>query len=193
MDTHKDLHVAAVVDERGTLGSEQFTTTAEGYRRLLTWMRSFGPVDKVGVEGTGAYGAGLARFLGEVGIEVVEVNRTNRQMRRRRGKSDTVDAEAAARAALNGEATVAPKTQEGIVESIRALRMAFTSARNSRSRVFNQIRDLVLTAPQPLREVLGPSPGCPERVERVPASAATWPSPPRPQGALRMLARRYQR
>jgi transposase len=106
VDTHKDIHVAAVVDGRGNLpGTARFATTAQGYRSLLTWMRSFGQVDKVGIEGTGANGAGLAHSLGETGVEVVEVNRTNRQMRRRRGKSDTVDAEAAARAALTGERT----------------------------------------------------------------------------------------
>ena len=195
VDTHKDLHVAALVDGLGKLlGSALFETTAQGYRSLLTWMRSFGEVDRVGVEGTGAYGAGLARFLGEAGIEVVEVNRTNRQMRRRRGKSDTVDSEAAARAALNGEATVAPKAHDGIVESIRALRMAFTSARNSRSRVSNQIRDLVLTAPHPLREVLGPL-TCSERVERCARFRIVGDLAEPTEGtrlALRMLARRYQ-
>lgn len=195
VDTHKDLHVAAVVDGRGMLlGSEQFATTPQGYRSLLTWFRTFGEVDKVGVEGTGAYGAGLARFLGETGVEVVEVNRTNRQMRRSRGKSDIVDAEAAARAALNGEATVAPKAHDGIVESIRALRMAFTSARNSRSRVSNQIRDLVLTAPDLLREVLGPL-SCPERVERCARFRIVGDLAEPTEGtrmALRMLARRYQ-
>ncbi|MHB1718847.1 MAG: IS110 family transposase, partial [Acidimicrobiales bacterium] len=116
----------------------------------------FGELAKVGVEGTGAYGAGLARHLATEGVEVVEVNRPNRQARRRRGKSDTVDAEAAARAALNGEATVVPKTHGSLVESIRVLRVAFTSARDSRTRVALQIRDLIVTAPDVLRDVLGP-------------------------------------
>ena len=103
VDTHKDVHVAAVIDERGKiLDTASFSATAKGYRELLTWLGSFGELAKVGVEGTGAYGAGLARHLGNEGVEVVEVNRPNRQARRRRGKSDTVDAEAAARAALNG-------------------------------------------------------------------------------------------
>jgi transposase len=102
VDTHKDVHVAAVIDERGKiLDTASFSATAKGYRELLTWLGSFGKLAKVGVEGTGAYGAGLARHLGKEGVEVVEVNRPNRQARRRRGKSDTVDAEAAARAALN--------------------------------------------------------------------------------------------
>jgi transposase len=97
VDTHKDVHVAAAIDERGkVLDPASFEVTAKGYRELLTWLRSFGELAKVGVEGTGAYGAGLARHLGGAGVEVVEVNRPNRQARRRRGKSDTVDAEAAA-------------------------------------------------------------------------------------------------
>jgi transposase len=122
---------------------------------LVEWMRSFGELAKVGVEGTGSYGAGLARSFAEAEVSVVEVNRPNRQMRQRRGKSDTVDAEAATWAALNGEATVTPKTEDGIIESIRVLRVAFTSARNSRTRVALQIRDLIVTAPDQLRETLG--------------------------------------
>jgi transposase len=156
VDTHKDVHVAAVIDERGKiLDTAEFEATAKGYRRLVEWMRSFGELAKVGVEGTGSYGAGLARSFAEVEVSVVEVNRPNRQMRQRRGKSDTVDAEAAARAALNGEAAVTPKTEDGIIESIRVLRVAFTSARNSRTRVALQIRDLIVTAPDQLRESLG--------------------------------------
>src|ERR1039458_1646380 len=100
VDTHKDVHVAAVVDERGKiLDTAEFETTIRGYRSLLEWMLGFGELANVGVEGTGTYGAGLSRHLANEGIEVVEVNRPNRTMRRRRGKSDTVDAEAAARAA----------------------------------------------------------------------------------------------
>ncbi len=134
VDTHKDVHVAAVIDDRGKiLDTAEFEADAKGYGQLLDWMVGFGELARVGVEGTGAYGAGLARHLAREGVEVVEVNRPNRTMRRRRGKSDTVDAEAAARAALNGEASVTPKAEDGIVESIRVLRVAFTSARNSRT------------------------------------------------------------
>ena len=157
VDTHKDVHVAAVVDEIGrVLGTSEFPTTAKGLADVLAWMRAFGEVARVGIEGTGAYGAGLARHVGGEGVEVVEVNRPNRQMRRRRGKSDTVDAEAAARAALNGEASVVPKAQVGIVESIRVHRVAFVSARTHRTQVALQIRDLIVTAPPELRAVLGP-------------------------------------
>lgn len=157
VDTHKDVHVAAMVDDIGRiLETSEFPTTVAGLRKLLVWMRSFGELVRVGIEGTGAYGAGLTRHLSGEGVEVVEVNRPNRQMRRRRGKSDTVDAEAAARAALNGEAAVVPKAQVSIVESIRVHRVAFVSARSHRTQVALQIRDLIVTSPDELRAVLGP-------------------------------------
>jgi len=195
VDTHKDVHVAAAIDERGkVLDTASFEVTARGYRELLTWLRSFGELAKVGVEGTGAYGAGLARHLGGAGVEVVEVNRPNRQARRRRGKSDTVDAEAAARAALNGEAVVVPKAQGSVVESIRVLRVAFTSARDSRTRVALQIRDLIVTAPEQLRAVLGPL-STADRVARGVRLQVTGDVADPVVGttlALRTLARRYQ-
>lgn len=120
VDTHGEQHVAAVVDAVGRiLGVAEFPATLAGYRRLLAWMRSFGDLARVGVEGTGSYGAGLARYLATEAVAVVEVDRPTRQTRRRRGKSDTTDAEAAARAALNGEATGQPKAGNGTVEAIR--------------------------------------------------------------------------
>ncbi len=195
VDTHKDVHVAAVVDEVGKiLDTKSFETTEKGHRALLLWLRSFGTLAKVGVEGTGAYGAGLARHLAEAGIEVLEVNRPNRQARRRRGKSDTVDAEAAARAALNGEAKVVPKSQTSMVESIRALRVAFRSARGSRTRVALQIRDLVVTAPDEVRAALGAL-STAERVARCAGLRITGDLADPPVGtkfALRTLARRYE-
>ena len=107
VDTHKDVHVAAVVDERGKiLDTASFEVNAKGYAALTRWLEDFGTLVRVGVEGTGSYGAGLTRHLQAHDVEVVEVNRPNRQLRRQRGKSDTVDAESAARSALNGEATV---------------------------------------------------------------------------------------
>lgn len=159
VDTHKEFHVAAVVDEVGRiLGTETFPATAAGYRRLERWLERHSTIAKVGVEGTGSYGLGLARMLSARGIEVIEVNRANRRLRRRRGKSDTVDAEAAARAVLNGEATSVPKTADGIVEAIRALRVVFCSTRSARTRIANQIRDLLVTAgdnPERLTTVAG--------------------------------------
>ncbi len=195
VDTHEDVHVAAVVDEIGRiLETSAFSTTAKGLAELHAWMRSFGDVARVGVEGTGAYGAGLARHLSGEGVEVVEVNRPNRQVRRRRGKSDTVDAEAAARAALNGEATVAPKAQVGVVESIRVHRVAFVSARSHRTQVALQIRDLIVTAPPELRAVLGPL-ATEERVARC-ARFRVIGDPADPsvgvKSALRSLARRHE-
>jgi transposase len=194
VDTHKDVHVAAVIDERGkVLDTAQFETNVAGYRRLLDWMRSFGELGLVGVEGTGAYGAGLARHLTAHGVSVVEVNRPNRQLRRQRGKSDTVDAEAAARAALNGEATVVAKSQEAVVESIRVLRIVFTSARRDRSRVILQVRDLIVTAPEQLRAALASLPTA-ERMARCARFRITGPLDDPGEGtklALRTLARRY--
>jgi transposase len=155
IDTHKEFHVAAVVDALGRIqGTQEFPATAAGYRALLGWMGRQGELARVGVEGTGAYGAGIARFLTGEGVKVVEVDRPNRQLRRRRGKSDVVDAEAAARAALNGEAIGVPKTRSGSVEAIRALRVARRSALKARSQAANQIHALVLTAPDPLRAKL---------------------------------------
>jgi transposase len=194
VDTHRDVHVAAVIDDRGKiLDTSSFDTTSSGYRQLLRWLRSYGELQKVGVEGTGSYGAGLYRHLFDEGVKVVEVNRANRQLRRRRGKSDTVDAEAAARSALNGEATVVPKTHDSIVESIRALRVAFTSARNSRTRVALQIRDLIVTAPARLRADLEPL-STAQRVTRCARFRPGSSDDPREATklALRVLARRYE-
>jgi transposase len=131
VDTHAEVHMAAVADQVGrVLGTEVFPASGEGCRAALAWMRSHGEVAKVGVEGTGSYGCGLARYLAAHGVEVVEVIRPNRQARRRRGKPGAADAVAAALAALNGEAAGAPKSHDGAAESIRMLRVA----RRGRSR-----------------------------------------------------------
>lgn len=129
VDTHRDNHVGAVVDTAGRfLGSAQFRADPAGYARLVAWMESWGRIFRVGVEGTGSYGAGLTRYLLGARIEVVEVNRPNRQLRHRRGKDDHTDAYAAARAALSGEATAVPKSGDGPVEAIRILRLVRRSA-----------------------------------------------------------------
>ncbi len=103
VDTHADVHVAAVDENGGVLGVASFVADAAGYELLAGWLVGFGPVIRVGVEGTGSYGVGLSRYLRREGIEVVEVDRPNRQMRRRLGKSDPIDAISAARAALSGK------------------------------------------------------------------------------------------
>lgn len=114
VDTHLDMHVASIVTAvGGVLGTAQFPTTTAGYRRLVAWMRTFGELDRVGVEGTGTYGVSLARHLRGEKVTVVEVMRPNRQVRRRHGKTDVVNAIAAARAVLSGEANATPKTHDG--------------------------------------------------------------------------------
>jgi transposase len=155
VDTHLDVHVAAALDDHGgLLGAASFGTTPAGYRELAEWLCSFGDVALVGVEGTGSYGAGLARHLQGAGIKVVEVDRPNRQRRRRAGKSDTHDAVSAARAAFAGDAIGAPKTRDGNVEAIRVLRLARSSAKRDRTRALNQMRSLITTAPDELRSQL---------------------------------------
>jgi transposase len=153
VDTHLDVHVAAALDAKGgTLGVESFPTTAAGFADLHTWLSGFGQLDRVGVEGTGAYGAGLARFLRGVGVAVIEVDRPSRQARRRHGKSDTIDAVEAARAAFSGRARAVAKTADGNVEAIRVLMIAFRSGRDTRIACLNQLRHLGFTAPDDLRE-----------------------------------------
>jgi transposase len=152
VDTHLEIHVAAALDQRGAmLGVKSFETTPAGYRALLSWLRRFGELELVGIEGTGSYGAGLTRHLHNHDVAVVEVDRPNRQRRRRRGKSDPKDAIAAARAAQGGEAKGFAKTRDGNVESMRVLRVARSSARRGRTQALNQIRSLISTAPDELR------------------------------------------
>ena len=123
VDTHKDLHVAAIVDERDmVIETQSFATTRQGYRQLLAWMRSFGELDRVGIESTGSYGAGLLRFMSKAGIEVLEVTTPDKLDRRRRGKNDDLDAQNAAHAAFAGRRTVTPRSRDGMVESFRVLK-----------------------------------------------------------------------
>ena len=152
VDTHADTHVAAAVDDNGgLLGVESFGTGQAGFEELLGWLAGFGDVVRVGVEGTGSWGVGLSRFLHDQNITVVEVDRPNRQVRRRQGKSDPTDAVSAARAALSGTATVTPKSRNGTVEQMRVLLVARRSARQQRIQTLNQLRHLVFTAPEPIR------------------------------------------
>ena len=152
VDTHADAHVAAALNHiGGLLGVESFPTNPAGYGRLLAWLQSFGTVRLIGVEGTGSYGAGLTRHLMAAGVRVVEVDRSNRQERHRSGKSDPLDAESAARAALSGKADGAPRGRDGTVEAIRTLMVVKRSARGERTRSINQARALVATGPDDLR------------------------------------------
>jgi len=152
VDTHADAHVAAALDPvGGLLGVQEFPASPAGYARLLGWLGGFGTVCLVGIEGTGSYGAGLARHVTAAGIRVVEVDRSDRQDRRRQGKSDPLDAVSAARAAQSGRARGAPKGRDGTVEAIRALMVAKRSAGSERTQTINQARALVLTGPDDLR------------------------------------------
>jgi transposase len=155
VDTHRDTHVAVALDSLGRhVATTSIPTTPGGYREVLAWAVGLGAVETWGVEGTGSYGAGLTRHLQGAGQRVKEVIRPNRVARRRKGKSDPVDAEAAARAVLSGEATGAPKSGEGPVEMIRVLRIARSSAMKQRTQAISNIRSLIVTAPAELRESL---------------------------------------
>jgi transposase len=133
VDTHADTHHVAVVDQLGRhLGDRQVPADPAGYRCLLDWICTFGTVAGVGVEGTGTYGAQLGRVLTAAGLAVLEVNRPDRATRRANGKSDPVDAYAAAEAVASGRADSVPKSRDGIVESIRCLRVARRSAVKAR-------------------------------------------------------------
>jgi transposase len=151
-----DTHVAAALyPVGGLLGVQEFPVTPAGYARLLGWLGGFGTVCLVGIEGTGSYGAGLARHVTAAGVRVVEVDRSDRQDRRRQGKSDPLDAVSAARAAQSGRARGAPKGRDGQVEAIRALMVAKRSAIGERTQTINQARALVLTGPDDLRARFG--------------------------------------
>jgi transposase len=152
VDTHADVHVAAALDSiGGLLGVQEFPATPGGYAGLLEWLGGFGAVCLVGIEGTGSYGAGLARHIAGAGVRVVEVDRSDRQDRRRQGKSDPLDAISAARAAQSGRARGAPRGRDGTVEAIRVLMVAKRTARSERTQTINQARSLVLTGPDDLR------------------------------------------
>jgi transposase len=195
VDTHGQTHHAAVIDEVGRqLGDREFTATPAGYRALAAWLGKHGAVEMIGVEGTGSYGAGLARYLATVGLTVVEVDRPDRKSRRAHGKSDPLDAYAAARAALSGSAAGVPKLRDGHVEAIRALRVARSSAVKARSQATNQIKALIISGPPELREQLRNLP-----THKIIASCARL-RPGHQLGdpaqatktALRRLARRHQ-
>lgn len=167
VDTHKDHHVAAVISPVGTLiATESFRNDQPGHHRLADWLATHGRLQRVGVEGTGSYGAELARHLRRSGLTVIEVNRPNRQRRRRHGKNDTVDAVSAAMAVLSGDATGTPKTADGPVESLRLVGLARRSAIKARTQAINQFQAVLDTAASAVREDLaGLSPA--KSVEQV--------------------------
>jgi transposase len=155
VDTHKDLHVAAVISVLGTLvGTASFPATAAGYQQLLSWASGFGVLRRAGVECTGSYGAALTRYLLAAGLAVLEVNQPDKAGRRRRGKTDAVDAEAAARAVLASRARAIAKTSDGPVEMVRMFRLAKASAVKSRTQAINQLKAVLICAEPQLRESL---------------------------------------
>jgi len=155
VDTHKDEHVAVAVDKLGVrIGQRNLPTTNTGYVGLERWASGLGEIDAFGVEGTGSYGAGLARFLRDQGHKVIEVNRPDRSTRRRLGKSDPTDAEMAARSVLAGVARDRPKSGVDKVEMIRMLKSTKDSAMKGRTQAINQMKALIVTAPVELRAVL---------------------------------------
>lgn len=195
VDTHTDTHHAAVIDHLGRpVADAQFPATGEGYRSLLLWLLAFGRVLAIGVEGTGSYGSGLARVLTAAGLPVREVNRPDPAARHQHGKSDPLDAYAAARAVASQRATAIPKTHTGAVEAIRHLRTARASAIKARTQVMNQLKSLRVTAPEPVRAPLNALSGpalitaCtrlrPTSHLADPAQATRY--------AMRSLARRYR-
>jgi transposase len=155
VDTHKDLHVAAVVDEQDhVLGTRCFATTRQGYRQMLAWMRSFGEVQRIGIESTGSYGAGLLRFMQQAGVEVLEVTTPDKHDRRRRGKNDDIDAQNAAHAAFVGKRTVTPRSRDGMVESLRVLKACRKTAVTARRIALQMIHNTIVCAPDGLRDAL---------------------------------------
>ncbi|MEV6021775.1 IS110 family transposase [Streptomyces sp. NPDC052036] len=155
VDTHGEVHVAAVVSSLGkVLGTESFPATMAGYRRLLVWARKLGTVRRAGVEGTGTFGAGLSRYLVAQRVQVYEVNRPDRAARRLLGKSDPLDTQAAARAVLGGGARARAKTGDGPVHSVRMFKLAKDSAVKARTQAINQLKAVLVIADPELRERL---------------------------------------
>jgi transposase len=197
VDTHGRTHHAAAVDATtGKLfGDREFAATAAGYRRLLDWLRSFGAVVRVGMEGTGSYGAGLLRHLSAEHVTVVEVSRPNRRERRLHGKSDPIDAIAAARAALAEAATALPKSRSGPAEAIRLIRTTRAGAVKARKAAINQMHGLLYAGPEQLRRSLAghSRAALVGRCARLRVDAGTVGDPAgAARIALRRLARRVQ-
>lgn len=153
VDTHKHIHVAAVMDTiGGILSTLTIATDTQGFKQLLEWAKEYGKILSFGIEGTGSYGATLTSFLRRNGHKVVEVSRPDRRLRRLNGKSDTLDAENAARAVLTGLATATPKTMDGAVEMIRQLKVANDTAVKARTATMTTLKAMLVHAPETLRK-----------------------------------------
>lgn len=157
VDTHKYVHVAVAINDLGAiLESRSFAADAGGYAQLLDWAAALGGRLTFAIEGTGSYGAGLTSAVRRRDIGVIEVMRTDRRDRRLRGKSDTLDAENAARAVLAGHATAIPKTADGVVEMIRQVKVAKDVAVKARTAAMISLKQVIVNAPPELREELQP-------------------------------------
>jgi transposase len=155
VDTHLNTHVGVLIGKNGeTVGTLAIDTNVKGYRQLLRWVNSFGHLARAGVEGTGTYGAGLAKFLTDAGVRAFEVNRPDRSMRRFRGKSDPTDAESAARSVLAGTARAIPKLHSGPAEAMRTTCVARRSGVKAKTQAMNQLRALLVSAPDEVRAKL---------------------------------------
>jgi transposase len=155
VDTHKDVHVAVVLDRLGRrLAVREFPASDAGNTQLARWLAGLGPVTDAGVEGTGSCGYRLARLLADMGLQVWEINCPDRSRRRRKGKSDPVDAENAARTVLAGEATAIPKDRRGFVGELRLLLLTRRSAVKARTQASNQIKAFLIDAGDALRASL---------------------------------------
>lgn len=153
VDTHKNTHHVAILDHVGRpVADREFRADGRGYAQIIAFLREHGEVDRVGVEGTGSYGAGLTRALTAAGVSVVEVARQDRRARRLRGKSDPLDAHQAAVTVLADTNTAIPKTGDGAVESMRILLGERRSAAKARAQAMNQIHALLITAPELVRQ-----------------------------------------
>ncbi|MBN9623398.1 MAG: IS110 family transposase [Actinobacteria bacterium] len=164
VDTHKDRHHAVALDQVGRpLGELVPAADAAGYEELRLWAERIGGAGEIvfGIEGAGSYGAGLCRHLQAAEHQVVEVERP-RRAERRAGKSDRIDALAAARRVLEGSFSI-PR-RRGALSAIRALLLARRSAVGERTRVLNQLQALNTTAPIALRERVGRGTG--KQIER---------------------------
>jgi transposase len=194
VDTHKHVHAAVAIDGLGTrLGAMIIPGSEKGYRTLEAWARSLGPIRAFGIEGTGSYGAGLSRFLGEQGHAVLEVNRPNRQLRHQKGKSDPLDAENAARAVLSKQATALPKQGTGVVEMIRHLKVARDTAVKGRTQAMLTLKAIIISAPAALREQFDRLTGTMTLIRHL---AALRPGPitsttASAKASLRAIARRW--
>jgi transposase len=155
VDTHLDCHVGAVLSNAGRLiATESFACDNAGYIKLIVWANSFGTLLRAGVEGTGTYGSALTKTLRDHDVEVFEVNRPDRSKRRLKGKSDSTDAESAARSVLSGSASSIPKTHSGLAEALRTITVARRSAVKAKTQAINQLRSILVSAPQEVRDQL---------------------------------------